>query len=130
MGRSQYSFENTYDSDASFSPGDDDDLFDVDENQGDDSTKATDLDPDDLDPDDEDSDLGDEVFDIDDQVPLYGGNVHPPEYYRQGIEEPAQRDPYARYAPKTGLRLTEVEDQWRQYLANSHSLNHSDNDNL
>ena len=93
-----------------------------------DSTEATELDPDDLDLDDEGSDLGDkesdlgddpnlgvEDFDIDDQVPLYGGNVHPPEYYRQ-IKEPAQREKYARYSKKTRPRLIEVEDQWEQYV--------------
>ncbi|KAL2127862.1 hypothetical protein VTI74DRAFT_10075 [Chaetomium olivicolor] len=117
MGHHQRSFKNVSDSDTSFSPSDDDDLFDIDEDNGDDVTEATDLDLDNLDPGDSDSDSSDEDFDFDDddQVPLYGGNVHPPEYYRQGIEQPAQRDPYGRYAPRTKKRLIEVEDQWGQF---------------
>ncbi|KAK4119399.1 C2H2 finger domain-containing protein [Parathielavia appendiculata] len=113
MGHHRRSFENVSDSD--FSPSDDGDLFDTDENHGVDSTEATDLDLDNLDPDDSDSDLSGEDFDIDDQVQLYRGNVHPPEYYSRGIKEPAQRDPYSRYAPKTKLRLIEVEEQWGQF---------------
>ena len=42
----------------------DDDLFDIDEDPQDDSTEATELDPDDLDLEDEDEDLGDEEWDL------------------------------------------------------------------
>ncbi len=137
MTRRLHSFGNGVDSDVS-SPSDDDDLFDIDEDLRDDSTEPTELDPDDLDLDDEDSDLGDEEsdlgvedFDIDGQVPLYGGNVHPPEYYWQGIQEPVQREKYARYAEKTRLRLIEVEDQWEQYVAHHRrSLHRPHIDNL
>jgi hypothetical protein len=119
MTRRQRSFDNVHDSDASFSPSEDDELFDIDDNHGDKFTEATELDMDDFTPDDSDSDLSGENFDIDDQVPLYRGNVHPPEYYSRAIEEPAQRDPYARYAPGTKLRLIEVENQWGQYVAHT-----------
>ncbi|KAI3326690.1 C2H2 finger domain protein [Xylariaceae sp. AK1471] len=103
-----------YDSDATLSPGDDDNVFDT-EYLNDNSTEATESDEDDL---DLDSDCGNEDFDVDDQVALYGGNVHPPEYYRQGILNPAQRDLYDRYAPKTRLRIREVEAQWKQFCVN------------
>lgn len=87
---------------------DDDDHFNIEESQRDDF---------------EATDLLDDGFDVDNQIPLYGGNVHPPEYYRQSIKEPAQRERYARYALKTRLRLVEVEDQWRKYVThNTHSF--------
>ena len=54
------------------------------------------------------------VVDHDDDTLLFNGNIHPPDYYRLGIREPVKRDRYARYAPKTRLRLLEVEDLWRQ----------------
>ncbi|KAJ3554367.1 hypothetical protein NPX13_g10631 [Xylaria arbuscula] len=104
-----------YDLDASLSPSDDDNVFDANEYLSDNSTEATVSDEDDL---DLDSDCGDEDFNIDDQVALYGGNVHPPEYYRQGILKPAQRDLYERYAPKTRSRIREVEAQWKQFCVN------------
>lgn len=52
---------------------------------------------------------GNDDFGVDNQAPLYDGNVHPPEYYRDAILKPVQRDPYERYAKKTRLRLREVE---------------------
>ncbi|CAM1503378.1 Fc.00g081540.m01.CDS01 [Cosmosporella sp. VM-42] len=106
-----------YDSDASFSLSDDDEDFDIATDREYNSSDATSLHLDDLDLDKEelDSNSSAENFDIDGQVPLYNGNVHPPEYYRQGIQEPVVRDPYSRYAVKTRLRLKEVEAQWNQY---------------
>ena len=59
----------------------DDEVFDVDEFEGDSDTEATSavaLDVDD--------DLDAEI-DIEDQIQLFGGNVHPPEYYQQAVEE-------------------------------------------
>lgn len=68
-----------FDSDTSFLPSDDDDLFDVDKEM-DDATQSTDLNTNDAETDKLDAD---EDFDVDNQVQLYDGNVHPPEYYRQ-----------------------------------------------
>ena len=144
----QYSFESVY-SDTSSSPSDDDNLFDIDQTQTqwDRFTEATDLDQDDLDlcedsdlggedadlsgedsdPGDEGSESGDEDsfdvkdFNVDDQVTLYNGNVHPPEYYRQAIQEPTQRDPYARYAKKTRPTLRDLEEQWKQCVTHRSS---------
>ena len=48
---------------------------------------------------------------------LHGGNIHPPEYYRQGILTPVQRDTYQRYAKKTRLRLREVKAMWEQCVS-------------
>ncbi|KAI1157437.1 C2H2 finger domain-containing protein [Nemania serpens] len=103
-----------YDSDASLSPSGHGNMFDINGDQRDNSTEATESDEDDL---DLDSNCGDENFDVDNQVALYGGNVHPPEYYQQGILKPAQRDRYERYAPKSRLRIREVEAQWKQFCA-------------
>ena len=97
-----------------------------DESPKDGSTEATECSDED-DP-DLNSDLAEDDFDIDDQVLLYGGYVHPPEYYRQGILNPTQRDPYERYAELTRLRLREVEAMWKQYVARPrHSSHHSNN---
>lgn len=112
-----------YDSDTSLSPSDDDDLFDddddlfdddddlfdVDDNNLDDATQATDLDTDD--PETNKLDV-DEDVDVDGQVQLYDGNVHPPEYYRRRIENPAPRHRYARYAEKYRPALKRLEGRW------------------
>lgn len=75
-----------HDLDVSFSPSDDDDVFNINEreDQRDNSTETTESDDDDL---NLDSDSGCEDFDVDEQVPLYGGNVHPLDYYRQEISK-------------------------------------------
>ena len=119
MDCQQRSCNTTYELNAS-SFCDDSELFDVDKRQDDNSTDS-------MSPALEDSDLFDLDFDIDEQIPLYGGNVHPPEYYRQGIEKPDQRDRYARYAPKTRVRLVEVENQWWQYVTYIQSLTRINN---
>lgn len=105
----QYSFASVDYSGASSSPSDDDDdnLFDIEQTHWDNFTEATelghddldlcedsdlgdedaDLSGEDLDPGDEGSELGDkdsfdvEDFNVDNQVLLYSGNMHPPEYY-------------------------------------------------
>lgn len=80
MARRGRPADDAYDSDASFSPEDDGNLFDIHEDQDDAETDATDLgDLTDMDPDDED-------VDVDDQIQLFGGNVHPPEHYRKAVE--------------------------------------------
>jgi hypothetical protein len=104
-----------YDSDTSFSPSDDDDLFDDDDDlfdvddDLDDATQATDLDTDDPETNKLDADVD---VDVDGQVQLYDGNVHPPEYYRRRIENPAPRHRYARYAEKYRPALEELEARW------------------
>ncbi|RWA03585.1 hypothetical protein EKO27_g11521 [Xylaria grammica] len=112
------------DSDASFSPEDedlsdideelsskdDDSLFDVEGDRGPvtDATDTEDLFCD-------EADVGAE-FDVEDQIQLFGGNVHPPEYYRQAVlnlntSEFDSED----YSPGTTLLLDSVEENWRLY---------------
>ncbi|KAH0419558.1 hypothetical protein CcaCcLH18_14355 [Colletotrichum camelliae] len=100
-----------YDSDASFSADDDyddyDDVFDAKEQQGCSDTDATDV-----------EDLyEDDDFDVEDQVRLFDGNVHPPEYWRRNVEG-FNEDPYAcqDYSPGTTVLLDAVEEQWRHVL--------------
>jgi hypothetical protein len=74
MPRHRQILADSDDSDASFSP-EDDEVFDVDEFEGDLDSEATSVE--DLDVDD-DPDL---EIDFEDQIQLFGGNVHPLEYY-------------------------------------------------
>ncbi|KAJ0329333.1 hypothetical protein COL922a_012866 [Colletotrichum nupharicola] len=102
-----------YDSDASFSADDEcddcDDVFDAKEQQCGSDTDATDVE--DLEEDDD--------FDVEDQVRLFDGNVHPPEYWRRNVEG-FNEDPYAcqDYSPGTTVLLDAVEEQWRHLLYN------------
>ncbi|KAH7302950.1 C2H2 finger domain protein [Stachybotrys elegans] len=107
-----------YDSDASFLPSDDEEPFDSYLDQRDDLTSDSDLDSNDRDSDEFGSKLDQESFDFDNEVQLYAGNLHPPEYYIQGIQEPTKRSPYSRYAPLTQKRLIDVENQWKQFCTN------------
>ncbi|KAF5493187.1 hypothetical protein CGCF413_v010392 [Colletotrichum fructicola] len=101
-----------YDSDASFSADDEyddyDDVFDAKEQQGGSDTDTTDV-----------EDLyEDDDFDVEDQVRLFDGNVHPPEYWRRNVEG-FNEDPYAcqDYSPGTTVLLDAVEQQWRQFCS-------------
>lgn len=79
MRRRQSPADDVYDSDSSSSPGV--------EGQSDDLTEPTDIE--DL-SEDEDIDLKDPDEDdknVDSDSDLFGGNVHPLEYYRQGMED-------------------------------------------
>ena len=78
MGRS---IKAAYDSDASFSLDEEDsNFFDVSDDEGSClETDATDI-----------EDLGIDVdadVDLEDQIQLFSGNVHPPEYYRRAVQE-------------------------------------------
>src|ERR1700754_4518633 len=84
MIRRQSPFEGAYDSDASSSAGDEDDVFDVNEDdRAGSETDATDTEDLGIDADAD----GDGDVDVEDQAQLFGGNVHPPEYYRRAVEE-------------------------------------------
>jgi hypothetical protein len=111
MPRHRQSLANLDDSDA-LSSCEDDEVFDVDEFEGDsdtDATSAVDLDVDD------DSDA---EIDFEDQTQLFGGNVHPPEYYQQAVEEFNESAFDSEdYSPGSNLLLAAVEEQWRLYEA-------------
>lgn len=72
--------DGAFDSDVSFSP-EEDELFDI-EDHSDDLTELTDIE--DL---DEDDNYDDDDDDNDDDNKLFGGNTHPPEYYRRGMDD-------------------------------------------
>jgi hypothetical protein len=103
MGYHQYLLDNVYDLDASFLPNNDNNLFNIEKDNGDNYSKAIDLD---IDEDLGDADLGDDY-----NIPLYGGNMHPPDYYQRRIENPPKRECYICYALKTRLCLIKVEEQ-------------------
>ena len=118
MSRSLLPVADADDSDASFLP--EEDLSDVDEevsSRDDDSlfdgdgdggsvTDATDTE----DPFEHDAD----DFDVEDQIQLFGGNVHPPEYYRQAVANLNTSEFDADdYCPGTTRLLDSVDEQWR-----------------
>ncbi|GKT52612.1 uncharacterized protein ColSpa_12793 [Colletotrichum spaethianum] len=104
---------NAYDPDDSFSPSDDDsskgtfksndNVFDVDEDEDGSDTDVTDL-----------EDLEENAQpDVDDQIKLFGGNLHPPEYWRKAVEEMNESDFECQdYSPSTTALLDNVEEQW------------------
>ncbi|CCF41454.1 C2H2 finger domain-containing protein [Colletotrichum higginsianum] len=107
-----------YDSDDSFSPSDDDIsedtsnanecVFDVNEDDDGSDTDATDAD--DL---EEDAEL-----DVEDQIKLFGGNLHPPDYWRKAVEDMNDSEFECQdYSPSTTALLDNVEEQWRLYCA-------------
>ncbi|KAK1658505.1 C2H2 finger domain-containing protein [Colletotrichum godetiae] len=96
------------DSDDSFSPSDDDisedtssaneDVFDMNEDEDGSDTDATD------------------VEDVEDQIKLFGGNLHPPEYWRKAVEDMNESEWECQdYSPSTTALLDNVEEQWRLY---------------
>ncbi|KAK2051368.1 C2H2 finger domain-containing protein [Colletotrichum caudatum] len=105
-----------YDSDDSFSPSDDgtdedtfdtnEDVFDVDADGDGSDTEATDA-----------EDLEeDAILDVEDQVKLFGGNLHPPEYWRKAVEEMNENEwEYQDYSPLTTALLDNVEEQYFRY---------------
>ncbi|CCF42280.1 C2H2 finger domain-containing protein [Colletotrichum higginsianum] len=103
-------------SDDSLSPSDDDisdgtsnaneDVFDVNEDEDGPSTDATDI---------EDLDKEAEL-DVEDQIMLFGGNLHPPDYWRRAVEEMNESEFEGQdYSPSTMALLDNVEEQWRLY---------------
>lgn len=102
------------DSDASFVQESDDDFSDIVDEPSDHDTELTDVDdlsthkPDDLEAD----------VDLEDQVQLFEGNLHPPEHYRQALEE-FNEEAYEGqdYSPGTILLLDATEERWHEYAA-------------
>lgn len=112
MAGRKHSFDRANDSDASYTPEEEsDECFD--KNEADDSsseTEATDIE----DPSCDDEDRGLDV-DIDDQIQLFGGNVHPPEYYRWAVEGFNDSAYEAQdYSDGSKLLLDACEEQWRR----------------
>ncbi len=111
MPRHRQSLADPDDSDT-LSSHEDDEVFDVDKFEGDSDTEATsavDLDVDD--------DLDAEI-DFEDQIQLFSGNVHPPEYYQQAVEEFNESAFDSKdYSPGSNLLLDAVEEQRRLYEA-------------
>ncbi|KAH8807062.1 C2H2 finger domain protein [Xylogone sp. PMI_703] len=93
------------------SPSDEDDLiFDINELESDPESEATSV-----------EDLGndgnhDPEIDLEDQIQLFGGNIHPPEYYRQAVKEFNESAFDSEdYCTGTNLLLDAVEEQWCLY---------------
>lgn len=63
--------------------------------------------------------------DIDDQVQLFSGNVHPPQYYRRAVEE-FNESAYdsQHYSPGSTLLLDATEERWHEYVI-CHSVGYS-----
>lgn len=101
----------SYDSDSSYNPDDDTDFGEVfDEAPSDNETEATD-------PDESVSDCDFDGIDVDaeDQAQLFGGNLHPPEYYIQAIEEFNEGEYDVQdYSDNTLRLLNASEDDWRR----------------
>lgn len=105
-----------YDSDDSDDSDDDlfsfsgNDVFDLED--GDDSdTDTTDI---------EDNAGVNNCIDIHDPNQLFGGNLRPPEYYRQavaGLNLSALK--HRNYKPNTRQRLEDIQNRWRLYSARS-----------
>ncbi|KAI9148655.1 C2H2 finger domain-containing protein [Paramyrothecium foliicola] len=97
------------DSDASSCLGEADGIFDSNE-LGDSDTETIDTDFEDTET------LGKPNIDIDDQLGLFDGNLHPPEYYRQGIKEFNESAlDEEDYSPGSQVLLDDIENQWRCY---------------
>ncbi|KID94307.1 C2H2 finger domain protein, partial [Metarhizium majus ARSEF 297] len=125
MTRRANSSAPSHGSDASYSPEDDDvedELFDRNGSDHSESeTEATDID--DLSLDDDD---GCDDIDVDDQVQFFGGNIHPPEYYRHVVES-FNESAYETqdYSDGSLLLLDACEEQWRycfESLSQSNAL--------
>jgi len=114
MPKVRHNWHDADDSDASFSPEQDDEgdeLFDADEPEGDPDPDATSID-------DFDIELVDDAdVDFEDQLQLFGGNIHPPEYYQRALEEFNEGDFETEdYKRGTAILLDTVEEQWRLYV--------------
>ncbi|KAK8859446.1 C2H2 finger domain-containing protein [Apiospora arundinis] len=119
MPRHGRSYPDPDDSDASFSP-DGDEVFDVDDSEDENMSAATsvkdfytagihDQDLDEID------DVDAEV-DVEDQIQLFGGNLHPPEYYIQSMEVFNQDDYESEdYKEGTTRLINSVEEQWFRF---------------
>lgn len=118
MTRRDDHFDIANDSDASYSPTDEHDSDDLFDGNISDQTETEASDVEDL---GLDGDTGCVDVDVEDQIQLFSGNVHPPEYYRQAVEEFLD-SAYETQDYNTGslLLLDACEEQWHQY-ANTHT---------
>ena len=100
------------DSDDQSADGDGSDLFDIAEDDCGSDTDATSIEDLDI----SDAEVDDEA-DVKDQIALFGGNVHPPEYYRQAVEEFNESTfDCEDYSPGTTSLLDAVKEQWCMYM--------------
>ncbi|KAF5131527.1 hypothetical protein E5D57_007882 [Metarhizium anisopliae] len=92
------------DSESSFSP-EIESCFDVDEvDLSGDETDVTDL------------NVHNDNLDVEDQIQLFGGNIHPPEYYRLGIEQFNESSFGGEdYSHGSTVLLDAIEVQWQQF---------------
>ncbi|RFU32107.1 hypothetical protein B7463_g4224, partial [Scytalidium lignicola] len=89
------------------SSSEDDPVFDIDDLESNLESEATNVENLDI---DDDHDL---EIDLEDQIQLFGGNIHPPEYYRQALTEFNESAFDSEdYCPGTNLLLDAVEEQW------------------
>lgn len=104
---------NCSDSDVPLS--DEDEVFDVEVDDARSETSLTDIENRESDIDDFDDDCGD--IDIEDQVQLFDGNLHPREYYLKVLQEfnEAAFDEED-YSPGTIILLDGIEELWNQYV--------------
>ncbi|KAK6840677.1 C2H2 finger domain protein [Apiospora arundinis] len=118
MPRRQHRCTDSDDSDASFSP--DDEVFDVDDNEDNIPSAATRVkDVDFAGIDDEDFDnVGDfdAEMDVEDQIQLFDGNLHPPEYWIQAVEQFREEDyTDGEYAEGTQKLIDGIEEHWFRF---------------
>jgi hypothetical protein len=100
------------DSDVSSADEDGSHVLDIVEEESGSDIDATSIE----DPDIDDADVDDEA-DVEDQIALFGGNVYPPEYYRQAVGEFNESAfDCEDYSPGTTSLLDAVEEQWCQYV--------------
>ncbi|KAF5127866.1 hypothetical protein E5D57_008800 [Metarhizium anisopliae] len=89
-------------------------VFESDEPKGDSDTDVSSVEDVDLDC-DLDGDLGTDI-DVEDQIQLSGGIVHPPEYYQRGLEEFIEgKFDSEDYKEGTEVPLNALEEQWHVY---------------
>ena len=130
MPRTLFPSPISYDSDASYSPDDDDassDLFDHDEaDKSDPETAATDVDELRSRSEDCNSDV-----DTEDQAQLFEGNAYPPEYYRQAVEH-FNVSAYETQDYSDGSKLLQdaCKENWNQYVYATYQFWTSANNSL
>ncbi|CAJ2510193.1 Uu.00g060930.m01.CDS01 [Anthostomella pinea] len=98
--------DDLYDTDSSFSAvrdADANDFLDVDEDVSSQESDMTDI-----------EDFSDNNFNVADQVHLFAGNVHPPEYYQKALQE-FNKSAFdgGNYSPGSTVLLDVIEKQWR-----------------
>lgn len=116
MPQLRHSYTDSNGSDASLSP-DDNEVFVVHDSEDDAHSTATSVkDIDIADVDDGNVDDADAELDIEDQIQLFGGNLHPPEYYIESMEVFNQDDYESEdYKEGTTRLINSVEEQWLLY---------------